>query len=594
MQGWKQRLLSKAGKEILIKAVAQAIPVYAMSCFEITKTLCDEISAMIGRYWWSSADKDNKIHWVSWDKLTSPKKDGGLGFRDLYSFNLAMLAKQAWRLLKNPNSLSAKVLAAKYYPGGNILEAEAKSGMSYCWRSILKGIQVLKEGIIWRIGNGQTINIWSDPWLPRDESRKIRSVRGNQIITKVCELINPSSNNWDTQLLNQTFNAEEVKIIKTIPIQDGAIDNIAWHFDKKGNFSVKSAYQVVQNIKKKEEEQGSSSMDITNEGNNKIKWKKLWSIPLPGKVKHFLWRLANNSLPFRMKLKRKGINLDTRCPVCYRLDEDGGHCFLKCKHVKAFWREAELEEIRLQLLKCPDAKWFIIHILDQNEENCMKIGTLLWIWWKERNTANQGKRIRNLGEILYSFQFLFSQFWEHLKKRKEKKQSKMQVWSPPPEDFLKINSDGAFREMTRSGGWGFILRNEMGKALIAGAGPLHDIANPLQAEAMAMYHAIQEVARMGCQNLILETDASILRQALTSDMYDNADLGNLFRDMRLLIRLSFKCCIIQNCPRTCNIVAHQLAAYGAVQEREAYQVWLDPFPTAVKNVIAGVCPACVN
>jgi hypothetical protein len=52
IQGWKEKLLSKAGKEILIKAVAQAIPAYAMSYFDLTKSLCDEISMMICRYWW--------------------------------------------------------------------------------------------------------------------------------------------------------------------------------------------------------------------------------------------------------------------------------------------------------------------------------------------------------------------------------------------------------------------------------------------------------------------------------------------------------------------------------------------------------------
>ena len=170
-----------------------------------------------------------------------------------------MLAKQAWRLLKNPNSICAKILTAKYYPHGNILKAEERNGMSYCWRSILKGVQVLKDGIIWRIGNGQTVNIWSDPWIPRDSSRKTESRRGNQIITKVCDLINPVSYTWDTQLLDQTFNADEAKIIKTIPIQEEAIDSIAWHFDKKGNFLVKSAYQIVLHRKKKEEEHGSTS-----------------------------------------------------------------------------------------------------------------------------------------------------------------------------------------------------------------------------------------------------------------------------------------------------------------------------------------------
>lgn len=53
IQGWKERFLSWAGKEILIKAIAQVIPTFAMGCFDITKTLCDQISAMICRYWWN-------------------------------------------------------------------------------------------------------------------------------------------------------------------------------------------------------------------------------------------------------------------------------------------------------------------------------------------------------------------------------------------------------------------------------------------------------------------------------------------------------------------------------------------------------------
>jgi hypothetical protein len=75
-------LLSKAGKEILVKAVAQAIPTYAMSCFDLTKPFFDELSSMIGCHWWSQQDRD-KVHWLSWDKLLQTKEDGGLGFRDL-------------------------------------------------------------------------------------------------------------------------------------------------------------------------------------------------------------------------------------------------------------------------------------------------------------------------------------------------------------------------------------------------------------------------------------------------------------------------------------------------------------------------------
>jgi hypothetical protein len=160
IQGWKEKMLSKAGKDILIKACAQAIPTFAMSCFDLTKVLCDEIGMMICIYWWAQQDKENKMHWLSWETLTKPKNEGGLGFRDLYGFNMAMLARQGWRMLTNPDSLCARVLKARYFPNTSMLEATASAGISYSWRSILKGISLLKEGLIWRIGDGRTtVNI---------------------------------------------------------------------------------------------------------------------------------------------------------------------------------------------------------------------------------------------------------------------------------------------------------------------------------------------------------------------------------------------------------------------------------------------------
>lgn len=130
IQGWKEKLLSKAGKETLIKAVAQAILAYAMSCFDLTKHLCDEMSKMICRYWWVQQDKENKIHWVSWDEICRRKKEGGLGFRDLHLFNLAMLARQGCKILKNPESLCARLLSAKYGSKNSLLQAKEGLGIS--------------------------------------------------------------------------------------------------------------------------------------------------------------------------------------------------------------------------------------------------------------------------------------------------------------------------------------------------------------------------------------------------------------------------------------------------------------------------------
>ena len=50
--GWKEMMLSKAGKEVLIKAMAQAIPIYMMTCFKIPNSFCDDLTSMIRNFWW--------------------------------------------------------------------------------------------------------------------------------------------------------------------------------------------------------------------------------------------------------------------------------------------------------------------------------------------------------------------------------------------------------------------------------------------------------------------------------------------------------------------------------------------------------------
>jgi hypothetical protein len=93
INGWKERLLSMGGKETLLKAVAQAIPMYAMLVFLILNGVSKRMMDAISQFWWGDDENNKKMHWMAWWKLCYPKKDGGMGFRDFHSLNLAMLGK---------------------------------------------------------------------------------------------------------------------------------------------------------------------------------------------------------------------------------------------------------------------------------------------------------------------------------------------------------------------------------------------------------------------------------------------------------------------------------------------------------------------
>ncbi|KAJ9548141.1 hypothetical protein OSB04_020684 [Centaurea solstitialis] len=119
LQNWRKRPISIAGRATLIKAAAQAVPVYYMSVFLFPASTIKVLERMLNSFWWGTKSVNSRsINWLSWDKLCVPKKFGGLGFRDFTAFNVAMLGKQAWRLVSNPTSLVSRIYKAKYYPRG--------------------------------------------------------------------------------------------------------------------------------------------------------------------------------------------------------------------------------------------------------------------------------------------------------------------------------------------------------------------------------------------------------------------------------------------------------------------------------------------
>ena len=81
--------------------------------------------------------------------------------------------------------------------------------------------------MIWRVGNGQQIRIWDDPWIPEGITRRPRTPRGAVLLSKVAELIDPLTGTWDQQLIRDIFWEEDAVNILATPVHPDRDDVVA-------------------------------------------------------------------------------------------------------------------------------------------------------------------------------------------------------------------------------------------------------------------------------------------------------------------------------------------------------------------------------
>jgi hypothetical protein len=250
INSWRGRSLSRAGKEVMIKSVLQAIPSYVMSVYLLPDSTIKDIERMMNSFWWGGGANNKGIQWLAWDRMTHPKSQGGMGFRDLHAFNLAMIAKQGWNILTKPHSLVAKLYKARYFPNSSFFESKIGNNPSYAWRGIWKARDILINGCRWRIGNGANIRVMHDPWLRGLEGAWISSPQEQGVYNlQLNDLMVPNMKIWDTEKIQSLFPVHVVNRIMDIPLIDNMDDDkVVWVDNAYGDYSVKSGYKLCLNI----------------------------------------------------------------------------------------------------------------------------------------------------------------------------------------------------------------------------------------------------------------------------------------------------------------------------------------------------------
>lgn len=117
---------------------------------------------MMCKFWWQSSPNTGMgIHWMSWERLCNIKSDERIEFRKLHDFNMALLGKQAWRLLTQPSTLASKIYKARYYPKSSFLMQNQEASKLHR-HSSLEARYLIKRGAACRIGDGRSVNVLKD------------------------------------------------------------------------------------------------------------------------------------------------------------------------------------------------------------------------------------------------------------------------------------------------------------------------------------------------------------------------------------------------------------------------------------------------
>ena len=579
LKGWKGQCLSQAGREVLIKAIAQAIPSYAMQCFKIPKSIIDGIERMCRSFFWGQKEEEKKMAWVAWEKMFLPKKEGGMGIRNFEVFNRALLAKQAWRILTMPNSLMTRVLKSKYFPSKTFLEAQVTSNMSFTWRSILSAKQVISKVLCRVVGDGTNTNIWHDPWVPGLPNCRVKP-RGREVgesdPQRVSELM--ENGGWKVEVLNNLFSSTESMAIQSIPLPKYTTnDEWMWYHKPNGKFTVRSAYFVE--LQSASREKASAS----GKPNNTV-WKQLWDANVPPKVKMFGWRLLRNGLPVNSNLARRGMDVSRVCQRCGGGDETLEHMMMHCVESSRVWYFSPLRLEPPEVGRGTFRDWVEFLLASKREgEWWVLFWMLCWNIWLGRNGWVFERKPFSFMEVAKRATKGALEFTLAAEKgQRNEVRNELEVkWCAPREGVYKLNTDAAMIK-NKGIGMGGVVRDREGDVMMATCCGMVGISNVDVAEALSVRHGLQVAVEAGLRNLIVEVDCRKLFNHLQARIREVSPFGKIVAD---ILDYASNCYSISfsHVKRQGNKVAHILAQQcKAVME---LRVWLEEVPYEVINAV---------
>ncbi|XP_045831415.1 uncharacterized protein LOC123922770 [Trifolium pratense] len=420
------------------------------------------------------------------------------------------------------------------------------TGGSVIWNSVAKAMNKLKDGFIFKIGNGET-SFWFDFWVLKerlctvvpfvaiqDTAAKINDVWQNDM-WNLRSLYTPLPNNVVTAITSI-----RPRIVEHLP------DVWTWINSSSGLYSVKDAYIWLSNPAPL---------------NDHVNWQWIWKLQLPTNIQFFTWQLIHGSIPVRAVLHHRRVCSTDLCPRCSVAPESIDHCLFRCAVSARLWRECGLNISPRNSHDEDNFSWY----KNLGKKHGTFFFIVLWVVWCVRNDIIFNNHIES---IHTSMAKIFS-----LKKSCDSVFSttntspitsvnpRLVAWSRPTEGTMCLNVDGSLLGTTNTAGYGGLLCNNNGDFILGFYG-VATVQSILFAELMAVLHGLQICWENGFRRIICFSDSLQAVNLIREGVSAHHRFANEIFSIRQLVDKDWDV-VLEHTLREGNACADVLAKMGA-------------------------------
>ena len=566
LAGWKMKSLSLAGRATLVQSAISSIPFYTMQTTKLPRSTCDELDRKSRSFLWGSNEGERKVHMVSWNQISKPKHEGGLGISQMRQANSAFLAKLGWRLLAEPSALWSRLLRAKYCDNRCDLDMfKDKQNASNTWRGIMSSVDIVRKGVNMAVGNGHKTFFWHHRWVidkPLIEVARIGPPVHLQDAT-VREMWDRNTG-WRWEIFANFLHKEELGKIAAQELMedDEAADEIFWNGAPSGGFTLASALKIIRN-------------DLEVDIDEVRGWKSMWSVKAPQRVRFFIWLASQDRLMSNGNRFIRRMTDDPRCFVCGEIEENTIHILRDCLAAKRVWRLLGVQTDDL-IWRIPLRDWLLGNIEKRNLQSDEGWPTLFsvtcwWLWrWRNERSFNAEPRIP-IDQVSFVFARVKEVRDAFLRDQCPNsghggtRQEILVKWQCPSVGWVKLNTDGASKGNPGKAGAGGVIRGHRGEVFEMFAMNCGE-CSCTRAELLAVMRGLIVAWNGGHKTVIVSVDSEVVVHLLEGDPPTNSPYIHIIRKCNALIRNREWEVKVEHCYREANRAADWLANFGVSLE----------------------------